>query len=206
MEVKSDKEIIDYFRTNIFEAFSAYNAWKMISYSRSKSVVSAEMADKYTLIQNYYPSFFGTAERSFLVNFVLSVLHSFDKRDDSFSLFKVDKTKTEKFIIENQGVFDELKKLRNKLFAHRDEDASHNQYKIPSVVSLDIFFDKLIILYNELTSVTDSSSTVFSNAEDIKRQMELLFMNLYRGENVRLKEIDIEWMWEKDNKKASDVL
>ena len=31
-------------------------------------------------------------------------------------------------------------------------------------------------------------------------------MNLYRGEAMRKKEIDIEWVWEKNNKKASDII
>ena len=52
----------------------------------------------------------------------------------------------------------------------------------------------------------DQSLTLFDGAEEIKRTVELLFMNLYRGENVRLKEIDIEWTWEKDDKKISDII
>jgi hypothetical protein len=30
-------------------------------------------------------------------------------------------------------------------------------------------------------------------------------MNLTRGEMIRKAEIDMEWMWEKDDKKISDV-
>lgn len=71
---------------------------------------------------------------------------------------------------------------------------------------MDKFFEDLINLYNKLTSAVDGSATTFQNAVEIKRDIELLFMNLYRGEMMRKKEIDIEWTWEKDSKKASDLL
>lgn len=200
------KKIADYFRSNIFEAFSAYNAWKMIAFSKSNGVVSNQMAERYVEIQKYHANFFIIAERAFLINFVIFILHSFDKRNDSYSLYKIDQTATDRFINNNKKVLDELKNLRNKLFAHRDNDASSNQYKIPSINDLDNFFENLITFYNQLTSAIDDSTTQFTNATEIKRDIELLLQNIYRGETVRKLEINIEWMWEKDDKKASNII
>lgn len=202
----TNKEIIDYFRSNIFEAISAYNGWKIIAYSKSKGVVSNEMAERYVEIQKYHPEFFITAERAFLINFVILSLHSFDPRDDSYSLYQVDKKETDIFVQNNNKVITDLRILRNKLFAHRDINAIINRYKIPSIIDLDQFFKNLVEFYNKLSHQTEKSATVFSNAEEIKRQIELLFMNLYRGEAVRKREIDIKWLWEENDKKASDIL
>ena len=98
----NNKEITDYFRSNIFEASSAYNGWKMLFLSRSKGVVSNEMAERYVEIQKYHPQFFSLTERAFLIDFVLLILHSFDKRDDSFSLYKVNKKETDDFVKNNK--------------------------------------------------------------------------------------------------------
>jgi hypothetical protein len=200
------KEITDYFRLNIYEALSTYTGWKMIFLSKSKRVVSNEMAERYVEIQRYHPDFFTLVERAFLVDFVLFILHSFDKREDSFSLYKVSEKETDDFVKNNDAIISKLKKLRNKVFAHKDIYTNASEYEIPSVIDLDKFFDDLIIFYNKLTSGVDDSSTCFSNAKEIKRHIELLFMNLYRGEAVRKREIDIKWKWEEDGNKASDIL
>ena len=205
-ENENKKEILDYFRSNIFEAFSAYNGWKMICHSKSKGIVSQEMADRYVEIQNYHPNFFVSTERAFLVSFVMLSLHSFDKRDDSFSLYKVNEDETKKFVEDNNKVIENLRTVRNELFAHRDNLANTNKYNIPSIIDLDQFFKNLIEFYNKLTSVVYDSSTTFTNAEEIKRDIELLFMNLYRGNAVRKREIDIKWLWEENKKKASDII
>lgn len=202
----NDKEITDYFRSNIFEAFSAYSGWKMLFLSKSKLVVSEEMAERYVEIQKYHPQFFGLTERAFLVDFVLLILHSFDKRGDSFSLYKVNEKETDDFVKNNKAVISKLKALRNKIFAHKDIYTSASDYQIPSAIDLDNFFDNLIIFYNKLTSTVDDSSTTFTNAKEVKQQIEFLFMNLYRGETMRKKEIDIKWKWAENNKKASDIL
>lgn len=202
----SNKEITDYFRSNIFEAFSAYNGWKMLFLSKSKGVVSNETAERYVEIQKYHPQFFSLTERAFLIDFVLLILHSFDKRNDSFSLYKINEKETDDFVKNNKMIISKLKALRNKIFAHKDIYTDARDYQIPSAIDLDNFFDNLIIFYNKLTSCVDDSSTIFSNAKEIKQQIELLFMNLYRGEAMRKKEIDIEWKWQKNNKKASDII
>ena len=200
------KEITDYFRHNIFEAISAYNGWKMLTYSKSKAIVSEKLAERYLKIQNFHTNFFISAARSFLVNFVIMILHSFDGRDDSFSLYKADQQKTTKFVEQNKDVLEKLKKVRCKIFAHRDIKTTNQTYELPSIMDLDNFFKNIIVFYNEITSSVDNSSTMFGNAEGIKRDIELLFMNLERGEASRKLEIDIEWAWDKDSKKASDVL
>jgi hypothetical protein len=201
------KEITDYFRSNIFEALSSYNSWKMLSHSKSTAVVAEDMAHRYVEIQNYHPHFFITAERAFMVHFVVTTLHPFDNRDDSYSLYKIGRTKTEEFVRNNESVIDALRKVRNKLFAHRDSNITpETNFVIPSVINLNNFFDNLIKLYNEITGPVDGSFTVFENADEVKRDIELLLMNLYRGESMRKKDIDIEWMWEKDDKKASNIV
>jgi hypothetical protein len=200
------KEITDYFRSNIFEAYGAYLAWKMIFASKSTGMLPEEMAKRYVEIQSYHAEFFVSTERAFLINFVLLSLHPFDSYDSAFSLRKVDPKKTEEFIQKNKNVLDMLYALRNKIFAHRDTNASVSEYKIPSINDLDQHFKNLIQLYNELTMTVDGSSTVFSNAEDIKSDIEYLFMNLYRGEHARKHNIDIQYSWEESKNKASDIL
>lgn len=141
--------------------------------------------------------------------FIILVLHPFDKDDRSFSLFKVDKKKTDDFITENQDIIDELLLVRNKVFAHSDMpngESTIKSYLVPSVDRLDIFFKNLTAFYNELCRNTDQSFTIFDNADDVKHDVEGLFMNLYRGEHARLTEIDVEWDWEKDDKKISDII
>jgi len=199
----TNKEITDYFRSNIFESFSAYNAWKMLFLCKSEKEFSKKMAERYVEILKYHKDFFVTAERSFLVHFVIVSLHAFDKDNNSYSLYKLDQKNTDIFVNNNQ-VIKALRDLRNKLFAHKD--IKKKDYEIPSVKSLDEFFKNLMDFYNQLTNKLHSSRTMFDNAERIKGDIELLFMNLYRGEAVRKREINIRYLWEEDKKKASDIL
>lgn len=198
-----EKEITDYFRSNIFEARAAYFGWKVLSGSRSTGIVSKEMVERYVEIQSYHSTFFTLAERAFLVQFVLLSLHAFDSDSRSFSLYKVDETKTREFMLANKTTLDMLFDLRNKLFAHKD-GITNNEYKIPSLDSLDKFFLNLMEFYNVLTSSVDGSHTIFSNTEEIKHDLEHMFMNLYRGHHARKKEIDIDYLWLKNNGKISD--
>jgi len=200
----TNKEITDYFRSNIFESFSAYNAWKMLFLCKSEKEFSKKMAERYVEILKYHKDFFITVERFCLAHFVVACLHSFDKDNNSYSLYKVDQKNTEVFVKNNKKVINDLRSLRNKVFAHKD--IREIKLRIPSVKSLDKFFKNLMDFYNQLTNRLHSSRTMFDNAESVKRDIELLFMNLYRGEAVRKRENDIEWSWEKDNKKASDIL
>ena len=207
MDKPIEQEMIDYFRSNIHEALSSYCGWKMLSHSKSSGVVTQRMAERYVEVQKYHPQFFGITERAFLVHFVITILHPFDRDDHAYSLYKIDREATQKFINENESVLEALRKLRNQLFAHRDSRIeSFSDFVIPSVINLDQFFKNLMGFYNQLTSRIDNSGTRFSNALDVMRDIEILFMNLYRGETVRKKEIEIEWDWEKDDKKASDLL
>lgn len=52
------KEQLDYFRLSIFDAKSAYNAWKMIVFSRWENYVGKELADRYVKVQSYHGSLF----------------------------------------------------------------------------------------------------------------------------------------------------
>ena len=96
--------------------------------------------------------------------------------------------------------------LRNKLFAHKDQTLGTSRFTIPSINDLDQFFKNLMAFYNELTAVVDDSSTIFSNAEEIKHDMEYLFINLYRGTQTQEElETDPRFVWEKSNEKVSDI-
>ncbi len=206
MDVTNKKEITDYFRSNIFESLAAYTGWKIIKSSKSNGIVSQEMAERYVGIQEDYPNFFSLAEQAFLMQFVILSLHSFDSDTRSHSLYKVDEQKTKTFIQQNKSVLDGLFDLRNKLFAHKSATSGTSRYTIPWINDLDQFFKNLMAFYNELTGVVDDSSTIFSNAEKIKHDIEYLFMNLYRGKHSRKLENDIEWLWKKSNEKVSDVI
>ena len=203
--MSDNKTITDYFRSNIFEAYGAYLGWKILAASKSSQIVSQEMAERYVAIQNYCPNFFVSTQRAFLINFVLLALHPFDSDSRAFSLHKIDALKTKAFIAANIEVLDKLYDLRNKIFAHRDAGTMLEEYKIPSMDSLDQFFKNLMNFYNEITLAVDKSSTIFSNAEDIKYDIESLFMILYRGEQSRKQDFEVE-MWKHDPSKVSDVL
>jgi hypothetical protein len=203
------KNITDHFRNNIFEAYSHYNVWKMIAYSKASGVVGEKMAQRYVEVQKYHNSFFALTQRSSLIAFVMLVLHPFDKDPRALSLYEVSKEKTEQFISENKSVLDELYRARDKVFAHSDksgEDGGIQNYLLPSIDRLDAFFKNLIVFYNQMCNSTDGSFTIFDNAEDMKNDVEALFMNIYRGEQVRIGEIKLEWDWRKSDKKISDVI
>lgn len=205
MNAVNKKDITDYFRSNLFESLAAYTGWKIIKSSKSNGIVSQEMAERYVGIQKDYPNLFSFIEQAFLMQFVMLSLHSFDSDTRSHSLYKVDEKKTKTFIQQNKKVLDMLFDLRNKLFAHKDATLGTSRFTVPSINDLDQFFKNLMAFYNELTAVIDDSSTMFSNAEEIKHDMEYLFMNLYRGEHSRKFENDMEWSWEKSSEKVSDV-
>jgi hypothetical protein len=205
-EVEYKLDVIKYFQTNIFEALSAYNAWKMIYFSKSKGVVPEDMAEKYVEIQKYHPVFFILIEKAFLINFVIILLHAFDKNNDSFSLFKINSRKTEKFILDNIQTITSLKKLRDKLFAHKDKNIDMSSLKVPSIESLDIFFENLITFYNKIHNKITKSVTIFTKTEDVKKDIEELFKNIYRGEQIRKNEINIKWSWEENDKKISNMI
>ena len=115
------KDQVNYFLGSIFEAKSAYNAWKMIVYSRWASYVGEELVNKYVEIQNHHGGLFTLLERSLLFHWVLLVLQCFDLRKDAFSLAKVNKQYVDEFkkIPENSGVIKRLKGIRDSLLAHR---------------------------------------------------------------------------------------
>ena len=200
------KNIIKYFLENIFEAKSHYTGWKMICHARSVGIVSKEMAERYVAIQKQAGSFFTLTDRAFLISFIMLICHVFDKRSDSMSLEKADKALYNKFFNENTKVIDALKKTRDNIFAHRNIKIDPKEIVIPSVDDLDSFFSNLEKLYNELSSKIADSSARFDNVDNLKREIELVYMNLDRGEMMRRKEIDIEWRWEKDPGRISNKI
>lgn len=203
------KGITDYFRTNILESLSAFTAWKMIYGSRSNSIVSPELAEQYIKAQSQHSNFFVAAQYAFLFQFIVKILHSFDNRDDSLSLYKVDKTATEEFETKNKSVIDALRKVRNKVFAHRDaviDQGVLNSYTIPSMVDLNLFFKNLVEFYNSLTLKIDDSTTVFDLALDIKGDIDYLFMDIHRAEIMRSEGRNVDWKWLKDNKEIGNVI
>lgn len=199
---------LKYFRSNIYISKSAYNGWKMLRFSKSKNIVSEEMADKYVGIQNQYPEFFGTVERSLLITWVTQVLHSFDRNSNSVSLRKISEDKLNEFLLQSDHneIYSKLKMARDKLFAHKDKNVDELGIVIPPIEQMDTFFTELEKLYSTITRDIDGSVTSFMNADNIKQDIEKMFMNLERGETQRRKEIDIKYMWQESKRKASDTL
>lgn len=186
------QETIKYFRHNIYSARSSYEAWKMIYYARSKNVVGDKMSKLYTDIQNYHNSFFATAETAFLTNFVILIHHVFEKRSDAMSLTRIDKEKYRQFYNNNQIIINEIKKTRDKIFAHKEKNI--NDLKIPSQERLEVFFNNIQDFYNEISNEKDSSTTWF-DYNNLKYEIESLYKNLHRGENARLEEINVKYFW-----------
>lgn len=200
------KKIIKYFRLNILEAYSAYKAWKMLFFSKSVSVLPKEMAEKYVEIQNYHNIFFVVVERALLVDFVIMIRHSFDKRLDSFSLYKIDKEKAAEFVKKNSDIIQALENVRSKIFAHRDISVDNIMPELPAISKLDDFFENIAKVYNELSKEIENSHTFFDEANNLKFDIENLFANLYRGESMRKVEIDTEYLFKNNNEKASNIL
>lgn len=205
---KEKNDTIDYFRSNIFQAKCAYTAWKALYYSKAPKIVGEELAKRYVKIQNYHPYFFSMAERCFLISWVILICHFFDADNRAFSLRKIDVTLFDKFINKNNNkdIINRIKTSRDKIFAHADIGIDRDSVIIVSADEMDIFFNSLENFYNALSNKIDNSVTSFDSSSDIKNQIEQLFMNLERGEGVRLKEIDINWMWSQDNNKISNKI
>lgn len=196
-------DLLKYFRHNISESYNFYTIWKLLHYSVAPGFVGDEMAERYLEIQKQYPAFFKLTARSCLVSYVTLILHSFDKRKDSSSLYKIDRSSTEKFLEENQKIVEKLKIVRDRLFAHKSKSVLEESLEIPSIADLDNFYKNLSNYYNSLSSELEDSTTIFDNSQ-VKSEIENLYMNLDRGETMRKKEIDIEWKWRKSACKASD--
>lgn len=201
-----EKKILKYFLENIFEAKSYYTGWKMIYHARSNGVVSKEMAEKYTNIQQQAGSFFILIERACLVSFITLICHAFDKRSDSMSLEKTDRILYNNFFNENKKVIGDLKKARDNIFAHRNIQIDPKEIIIPSIDDLNHFFKNLEKVYNQISSKIDGSSAWFDNIENLKREIELVYMNLDRGEMMRKKEIHINHSWKENGEKISDKI
>lgn len=191
--MENNNNEIEYFRSNIYNARSSYEAWKMLFYARSGNVVGDEMSKKYTEIQNYHSDFFQIIERSLLTTFVILIAHVFEKRDDSLSLKRIDEKKYNDFYKNNKEVADDIMKIRHKIFAHKGKGA--DGLLVPSIEKLDIFFDNVQNFYNELSS-EDNDSTTWFDYKHLKHTIESLYKNLCRGESMRLSEIDVEYSWD----------
>lgn len=200
------KEQVDYFLRSIFEAKSAFNVWKMIVYSRWEAYVGKELADKYVKIQKCHSSLFPLIENSLLFHWVLLILHCFDPRKDTYSIDKINKGYYAAFIKneENNKVLKRLKDVRDSLFAHRAKIIKGRE--IGSVESLDLFFKNIEDLYNRIRHDFDQSSVLFKNADDMKYEVENLFMNIEKGEAVRKKNIKDECVWIQNPKRISNIL
>lgn len=200
------KEQLDYFRGNIFEAKSAYNAWKVIFYSRRPAYTGKDLTENYVKIQNYHKDFFGLIERSLLYHWVVLVLHCFDSRRDVFSLRKIGREYYDLFIKDsgNSKIFKRLKTVRDTLLAHRAKNIISRE--LGSVEEIDLFWKNLEDFYNKVCHSFDKSTTLFGNTENVKHDIENLFYNLERGENIRKNEINIEYLWRKNPKRISNIL
>lgn len=200
------KKQIQYFRGNIIEAKMAYQSWKMIYHARAIPIVGQELADRYVKIQKYYPNFFITAERVYLMAYVMLLCHAFDdKRNDSYSLDKLGKAEYDEFMasVDNKSVVSQLKFARHKLFAHRDNKINPEDIKLPSLEILDNFFNAVEALYNKITARIEDSNTMFNNANDIKYEIERLYLDIERARAVPLIEVEIKQILDKNSGRIS---
>lgn len=203
--IDKSKEI-KYFRDCIWEAKCAYNAWKMIVYAQSSEIVGPR-AHEYVAIQNYHPHFFQIVRSALLTRFTILLMHVFEKRKDSLSLIKIiAPDEVAPFMEIHQETIDKIEKFRHERLAHRKKDSLEDIYQIPSVDNMTSFFHDLEHIYNKLSSAVEKSSTYFQGADDVKRDIELLYMNLERGEVIRKKEIDIKWLWEEGDNQISKII
>lgn len=204
MENQNEEDILEYFLRNIFLAKSAYEAWKTLYCAKSENIVGKDLSERYLKIQKCHPNFFGIAERSCLATFVITICHVFDdNRTDSFSLDKASKEDYDNFFSENKEIIKQLQRVRHKVFAHGNIRPDPEDFIIPAVDKLNAFFEKLESFYNLISNKINKSGAIFDNALEMKNDIERLYMNIERGENIRLREIDIEWHWKQNDNKIS---
>ncbi len=200
---KHQKEAIDHFRLSIIDAKLSYTLFKSLYQSRAESIVGKQLFDKYFWVQKQH-NIFKLIEHNAVDVFIIKILHGFDKNNGALTLRDIDKKAYKKFIEkkENKYILDKIKKLRDKSIAHFDKKQPTDK-QLPAFEKIDLFFGKLEKFYNSLCKKIENSVTIFEQDKDLKRELEKVLRNLYLGEKVRLLNIDMEWMWDKNPKKIS---
>jgi len=181
------ENVIKYFLNNIFEAESAYYAWKASAFVEDEK--EKERVDK---IRNIHPDFFTISTRALLIMWIVLICHIDDKRKDNISLDMINKNSYKIFFENNKDVIERIKRIRNKLFAHKSINEDKD-IKIPPLEELDNFFKNLEVYYNKLNKEIRNSTADFGNAYEYDKKLNHLYSNIERGEKVRIDKIKKEY-------------
>ncbi|HET8581342.1 MAG TPA: hypothetical protein VFL98_02660 [Candidatus Paceibacterota bacterium] len=195
--------VIEYFRTNLFETLQAYTAWKMLWDAKKIGIVPEQMTHKYVSILNIHHNAFAIFEHASAFMWVTMLLHAFDSDHRAMSLLKIDADAMAALKEEYSSELEKLKTQRDQFFSHRDIDATLPQ--LPSIERTDELMRDLQGLYNKITKAHDSSSTIF-NQDDMKHDIENMYWNIERGENIRQKEIEVKWKYRESGSLISDII
>ncbi len=208
---KKIKELWKSFSVRIYEISLYFSLFYSSNHAKSSEMLGKETANHNVEVMGKYSYFFNSLEKSACYAAVLSVTMLFDKRKgvekinyllDEADKFKIDRKENFKVLCENhKSTIEQLAKARNEYFAHRSIEKE--KLIIPS-------HDKVFNLLSDVIELLNSIGGEFGESyrwskhnpgwsENIKIDFQKVIDNLYRGEVVRLAEINM-----KDNKKIYD--
>jgi hypothetical protein len=200
------KKAIEHFRLSIVDAKLAYTLFKSLYLSRSDMVAGKDLAEKYLWTQKQHANFFTIIEYCSVTTFIIKILHGFDEdyKERSLTLRDIDKNAYDNFVDKknNKEVLEKIRTIRHKRVAHFDKTVKIDQ-DLPSFEKIDMFFNNLENFYNGLTHNIENSTTRFDQDKNLKDNLDEVMQNLYRGEKIRLLEIELKWDWKENDKNIS---
>ena len=186
---------------------SAYAELLSCSYlSRSKTHLDLKTAERNIELQKRHIYFFRIMESGIAYATVLSITKLFESKErlsilnviNEAKKFKIDVTADFESLGKNHGkTLKQLKTARDEFFAHRRKDLEKT-----NVPSRDDIFALLHAIAELLKKIGSSMSPGHGHtwdyenegfARDTRMSFQLMIENLYRGEQARLAEIEIEY-------------
>lgn len=200
---KSDtREMIHLLSSRMHSGFVSYHIWKWLEQSRNINIGN-EFVEKNLKILNRQPNFFHTVLRNSFYGFIIDLCMFFDKQAPSLSIDKIiDKINLSPdeilkicTIRDSQNYqLKKLKDIRDKEVAHLDLNIDRTTTNTVLYTDIEKLFASVQEIFNIVTNNFDSSIWTWPHIEPaVKREMELIFNNLERGENIRIEEINRKW-------------
>jgi hypothetical protein len=164
------KKALQHFMLKIVDAKSDYSLFKYLRVSENDQ----QKSEKINKVKRNYGYFFNRIEDSLLANFILKISHVFDisNKKQSLSLYDVDHSLVESFVLENKIFLDSIKTLRDKKICHYDK--IQPEKIIFDFKRTDLFFQDLEIFYNKLSDI-ENSTTLFNQNLDLEIEIDEIF-------------------------------
>lgn len=206
----AESDIFKIVRNRMYSALNSYFIWKTINQLMNINGEAGKIGaqENLDLVINKYKYFFQEIIISSYKTFVidLSIFFDSDKYDETFSLNKlisiVEKKDKSLNIDEIKKEIENIKKPHGQLIGLilklRNQDVAHqginpNQHTL-IYSEVEGLFHAVHDILNKLTTYYDNSVSSWKHVEnDMKRDIDLIFNNLKRGELLRIKEINKKW-------------